>query len=117
MTPDAWTKIGGGAVAGVILGYLGADVLFVGSGLSLIPWGLVALAIGFWIHPRQLALVTGLVYGFALAYSFMAFGYDGAASLASRTLPFAVLGVIGGLCGALLVLVGGALSGRRRSDP
>lgn len=91
--------------AGVILGIVGARYVFVGSWLSLIPWSLAGLAIGFW-GTRNEALVNGVTFGFVLSFVFMLAGYNGRATLISRIPFFAVLGVFGGICGLVLALGG-----------
>ncbi len=94
------------AAVGAALGYLGARILLVGSGLSLVPWALVGLGLGAASHSRRQAALLGGVYGFSLAYAFMVSGYDGSASLRSRLLPFLVLGALGALCGLASSMVG-----------
>ncbi len=96
--------------AGALLGFLGARVVLVGSGLSLIPWGLVGLAFGAYCRSGREALGAGAVFGFALAFTFMTTGYDGSAALHTRLLPFAVLGAVGAICGAALAAVGQRLA-------
>lgn len=106
--------------AGFLLGYIGSRVLFVGSWLSLIPWAIVGLAIGYWGHMRE-AMVNGVCYGFALAFIFMIAGYTGSASLISRIPLFAIFGIFGGLCGLILGLAGSAIRGlvnnRKKGNP
>jgi hypothetical protein len=92
-------------LAGGILGLIGARYLFVGSWLSLIPWGMVGLLIGYWSHMREW-LINGSCYGFVIAFVFMMAGYAGNASLISRIPFFAILGLFGGLCGLVLGLMG-----------
>jgi hypothetical protein len=99
-------KITAAIVIGIILGFVGSKILFVGSALSLIPWAVAGLVIGYLSVSRREAAIGGSLYGFALAFSFMAFGYDGAASLISRLPFFAVLGVIGAVCGLVPALIG-----------
>lgn len=94
--------------AGSLLGFIGSRVLFVGSWLSLIPWGIVGLAIGYWSQKRE-ALINGGCYGFALAFVFMITGYTGSTSLISRLPFFAILGIFGGLCGLILGLSGSVI--------
>jgi hypothetical protein len=101
------------AVVGAVLGYLGARVVLVGSGLSLIPWALAGLALGGCCASRRLAAAAGAVYGFALAFTFMTTGYDGTAPLHTRLLPFALLGVVGAICGLVLATAGQWLRRRR----
>jgi hypothetical protein len=92
-------------LAGGILGLIGARYLFVGSWLSLIPWGIVGLLIGYWSQKREW-LVNGICYGFTITFVLMVTGYAGNASLISRIPFFAMLGLIGGLCGLVLGLMG-----------
>jgi hypothetical protein len=92
-------------IAGAVLGILGSRYLFVGSWLSLIPWALVGLALGYWSWKR-VALINGAVYGFVLSFVFMAAGYSGNASLVSRFPFFAVLGLFGAVCGCGLGFIG-----------
>jgi hypothetical protein len=95
-------------LAGSLLGFIGSRVLFVGSWFSLIPWGIVGLAIGYWSQKRE-AMVNGSCYGFALAFVFMIAGYTGSASLVSRLPFFAILGIFGGFCGLILGLAGSVI--------
>jgi hypothetical protein len=93
-------------MAGVILGFLSARYIFVGSWLSLVPWAIVGLVVGYWSGKRQ-AIINGAMYGFAIAFTFMVAGYSGSASLISRVPFFAILGFIGAVCGAALGFIGG----------
>jgi hypothetical protein len=92
-------------LAGGILGLIGARYLFIGSWLSLIPWGIVGLLIGYWSKKREW-LVNGSCYGFAITFVFMMTGYAGSAPLISRVPFFAALGLFGGLCGLVLGVMG-----------
>ena len=94
--------------AGSLLGLIGSRVLFVGSWLSLIPWAIVGLVIGYWSQKRE-ALINGGCYGFALAFVFMIAGYTGSASMVSRLPFFAILGIFGGMCGVILGLSGSVI--------
>jgi len=40
-------------LVGALLGVIGARYLFVGSWLSLIPWGIAGLLIGYWSQKRE----------------------------------------------------------------
>lgn len=91
-------------VVGVLLGATGPRYAFLGW-FSLIPWGLVGLALGYWSKRREAAL-TGALYGFVLCFAFLMTGYTGSAPIISRLPFFALIGMFGALCGLLLSLVG-----------
>lgn len=99
-------------VLGAVLGALCARVVLVGSGLSLVPWAIAGLALGACCRARTVAAAVGALFGFALAFTFMAAGYDGAAPLHTRLLPFALLGLVGAVCGSLLALAGRQVAAR-----
>ena len=90
---------------GAALGLASARFLFVGSALSLIPWALAALALSVWCARVQ-ALGVGAVYGFVLAFVFMVAGYSGSTPLTVRLPFFALLGLIGAVCGLVLAWLG-----------
>ena len=91
---------------GVALGLVGARCVFVNSGLSLIPWGIAAALIGAAAPSRARTVIGAAVFGFALAMSFMLFGYDGEGSLLSVVAPFCLLGLVGAVCAVLMALSG-----------
>ncbi|ADP80675.1 hypothetical protein [Pseudofrankia inefficax] len=102
---------------GVAAGFAGARLVLVGSGLILIPWGLLAAALGLAARGRRSAAVTGGLFGFALAVTFMIAGYDGHASLASRLVPFALLGLVGAVGAAVPSVGARLLAGRLARRP
>jgi hypothetical protein len=91
-------------ITGVIIGAAGPQYVFLGP-MSLIPWGLVALALGLWGNKRE-ALRSGAVYGFVLSFAFLVAGYTGTASLISRFPFFAILALFGAVCGLALSAAG-----------
>jgi len=105
MRDDFVRRLATAVSVGSLLGVLGARYLFVGSWISLIPWTLVGLTLGYWSTKHRPALV-GAVYGFSLSFVFMVAGYTGQAPLLTRVLPFAVFGAFGGVCGCVLGLLG-----------
>jgi hypothetical protein len=96
-------------VLGTALGVIGARFVFIGSALSLIPWALAGLALGAWCTRVQ-ALSVGAAYGFALAFVFMVAGYSGSAPLLGRLPAFALLGLVGAVCGLVLAWLGASVS-------
>jgi hypothetical protein len=102
------------AAVGAALGAIGARGPFIGSGLSLIPWAAAGLLVG-WLSPDlRTARTNGAVYGFALAFTFMAVGYDGAPAFLTRLPFFAALGLVGAACGVVLASLGRRLRSRAR---
>ena len=97
-------KIVVAAVVGIIVGVSGQYYLALGA-YSLIPWGLVGLALGAWCAQRQ-GLYAGALYGFSLCFAFMVAGYHGSASLLSRIPFFILIGAFGAVCGVALATVG-----------
>lgn len=102
------------ALLGVVLGLACSRYVLVGSGLSLIPWALAAFLIGSRGRSTRRAVVDAAAFGFALAFSFMCFGYQGRDPLTTRILPFSVLGIVGAASALLLALAGHRITGRRR---
>ena len=96
---------------GVILGFGGSYMLFLQI-WTLVPWGIAAIALGYWA-PRGGGFLIGGVYGFTLSFVFMIAGYNGAEALMSRLPFFALLGLFGALCGMLLTLAGSLLKKRK----
>ena len=109
-------------ILGVALGLGGAHATFLGA-WTLIPWALVALALGWRViwHSAALAgalygfalafgwrvtwpdaALAGSLYGFALAFSFMIAVYTGVDSVTRKLSGFIVLGLVGAVCGGVL---------------
>lgn len=97
-------------LVGVILGGVVSKYLFVGSYLNLIPWGIVGIGFGWWSDSKKHAIRNAGVYGFVLSFVFMFIGYQGSAPIISRIPFFAVLGLVGLVCGSLLGLIGSFIS-------
>jgi len=91
-------------IVGVVIGAAGPQYVFLGT-YSLIPWGLVAVALGLWGNKRE-ALKSGLVYGFSLSFAFLIADYNGAPSLVSRFPFFVILSLFGAACGLALSALG-----------
>ena len=99
-----------GVALGVGLGITNARVMFAGSWLSLIPWAVGGLALGFWTLRQSAAAIVGATYGFALSVAFMIAGYTGSVSLVYRLPYFAILGLVGALCGLTLAVSGASMA-------
>jgi hypothetical protein len=93
-------------ILGILLGILGASVLFVGSYLSLLPWGLVGVVFGYLSSSYKKAILNGIVYGFLLVVAFMISGYRGTNPIIAVLVFFGILGLVGAVCGLVLGLIG-----------
>lgn len=93
-------------VSGVLLGTGASRVLFLGW-WTLVPWGIGGVALGFAFTRR--ATLVGAIYGFVLCFTFMFAGYNGTPPAISHTPFFALIGLVGAICGAVLGLVGAML--------
>lgn len=98
-----------GLAIGITLGVAGARFILVGSWLNLLLWGVAGAGLGAWARSVRGAAVAGAVYGFGLTFAFMVAGYTGAASLASRLLPFAIIAAFGAACGGALAALSASI--------
>lgn len=93
-------------LVGSLLGFIGSKILFVGSALSLIPWGLIGLANGMYARNKKESMFSGAVYGFFLTLIFMISGYNGQRPIFIVLPFFILLGFFGAFCGLLLGIIG-----------
>jgi hypothetical protein len=95
----------GAAVAGVMSGWLGTDVLdFLGWGIALV-WLVVTVSLGLLPGSKSSKALRLATYGFVTGFVFMWFGYVGEGLAAGRVIPFAIIGLVGavGAVGAVAV--------------
>ena len=104
MSSSLTRKLVVAGIVGIIVGVSGQYYLALGA-YSLIPWGIVGLALGAWCEQRQ-GLYAGALYGFCLCVAFMIAGYNGSGSLLSRFPFFILIGAFGAVCGVGLAAVG-----------
>ena len=90
---------------GVAVGISGQYYLFIGI-YSLIPWGLCGIGLGYLTRGKVEAAISGALYGFALAFSFMVWGYSGTSPIWGRLPFFGLLGIFGAACGLSAAMVG-----------
>jgi len=94
------------AIVGIGLGFISAKLIPSWGYANLFVWAAVALALGYYAGAKRQSAYVGGLYGFCLAFTFMLAGYTGSTSVFTKILPFAVLGIFGGLCGLAWSLVG-----------
>ena len=104
------------AVAGVLLGWAGARPL---SGLAagnILIWAAAVVALGAITGTAPGKALRLGVFGFALGFSFMCFGYSGDDALTTKLAPFALIGLFCAVCaialGALVHVIRSRLASR-----
>lgn len=102
------------AGVGAVLGVLGAHATVL-DGWTLLPWAVAGAIVGY--TTRRRPVIAGAVYGFVLAFVFMLDVYTGKASLLSRAPYFALLGVIGAICGVIVAAAGRWFAARAEASP
>jgi 4-hydroxybenzoate polyprenyltransferase len=74
--------------------------------LTLLPWGIAAVLVGYSSATRRSAVADGAAFGFALGFVFIAAGYAGSAPILARLPFFAALGVVSAVAGLVASVVG-----------
>lgn len=64
------------AIIGMLLGFLASKMLFL-QWITLIPWGLAGLVVGYVSNSRKQSVINGGSYGFLLGFVFMMGQYTG----------------------------------------
>jgi hypothetical protein len=105
------------AVAGLVLGWVGARPL---SGLAagnILIWAVAVVALGAITGTAPGKALRLGVFGFVLGVAFMCFGYSGDSALSTRLLPFALIGLFCAVCaialGALVHIVRSRIASSR----
>ena len=94
----------GSLIIGIILGFISSFVISIGW-FSLIPWGIVGLVLGYY-SKKQARIITGILYGFSLCFTFMVANYSGAQPIINAIPFFTLIGLIGSFFGVLLSFTG-----------
>ncbi len=105
MKHSFWLPI---AVA-LVMSIVSLRFLFVGSGLSLVPWGLLALSFGFMAKSKQDAVRLGAIYGFCQAFIFLWLDKAGDISLKQFLILLVIITVLG-LAAAVCAAIAARLS-------
>jgi hypothetical protein len=90
------------ALLGTFLGWAGARPLSVLAVGNVVLWGVATVALGMIDGTAPAKAVRLGVYGFALGFAFMCFGYTGEAALSTRLVPFALIGLFCAVCAIAL---------------
>ena len=93
-----------GAV-GVGLGALSGRILFDGTAWNLIPWAIIAIAIGLVADNQTTALLASGIYGYLLVAVFLYAANTADTPIAGRVLFALVLGFVGPVCSIALTVV------------
>ena len=106
-------------LVGLLLGYLSANVLFVGQWISLVVWGLGALAVGAMAQTRRGALQAAALYGVLLVVAFLFTGYRGETALFANVgflVLTAVIAVVAAVASAVAAWIAFTLRQRLRTS-
>ncbi|MGN6198676.1 hypothetical protein [Humibacter sp.] len=98
------TVVVSGAV-GVGLGALSGRILFDGTAWNMIPWAIVAIAIGLVTDNRRTALLASGTYGYLLVAVFLYAANTGNTPVAQRILFALALGLVGPVCTIALTVI------------
>lgn len=101
-------------LVGVGLGALSGRILFDGSAWNLIPWAIVAVAIGLVADDRRTALLGSAIYGYLLSVAFLYVANTGDTPLAQRVLFALTLGLAGPVYSIAFTLIARLLRRRIR---
>ncbi|HSX00478.1 MAG TPA: hypothetical protein VLH38_05570 [Patescibacteria group bacterium] len=91
------------------MSYVSSRYLFVGSGLSLIPWGVIAISFGLVSKDKLLASQRGLIYGFSQSFIFLWIDKSGTITIAqflALVVIITLLSLVAGGCGWAAASVG-----------
>lgn len=95
-----------GVVVGLLLGGV-CGFLKTNAVLTLVPWAVAGLVIGYFAGAVRPALAPGALFGFAASFVYLLLGYNGSRPVYT-VLPFFVLAsLFGAFCGAILSVGGG----------
>lgn len=92
-------------LVGIGLGALSGRILFGGSAWNLIPWTIVALAIGLVAADRRTALLASGVYGYLLSAVFLYIANTSNTPMVQRFLFALMLALVGPVCAIALALL------------
>lgn len=97
------------ALVAIAMGFISGRLLFNGSVLNIIPWGVLALLTAFIALNKRQALTLGGVFGFVVSYSFLWFNNTDIKSLGQVLVLVALVvlpALFGSLCGMALAWLG-----------
>jgi len=106
------------AVTALIVSFISSRYLFVGSALSLLPWGALALLWGFVAPSNSQALRLGAIYGFSQAFIFLWVDKAGKTTVVQFFILLVIisaLGLLAGGCAAIVARLGYAAKTRFRN--
>ena len=81
-------------IVAAVMSFVSSRYLFVGSGLSLIPWGILAFSFGIFTRDKIIATQRGLIYGFAQSFIFLWIDKNGMTSIGQFLLLVVVISAL-----------------------
>ena len=97
------------AGAAIVMAFISAKVLFNGSALNVVPWGILAFATSYLASSRRQAWTFGSVFGFVVSYAFLWFDDTDTKTLSTALvlIPLIILpALFGAFCGFLVAWLG-----------
>ena len=98
------TLVISGAV-GAGLGALSGRILFGGTAWNMIPWAIIAIAIGLLADNGRTVLLASGIYGYLLVAVFLYTANTGNTPFAGRILFALALGLVGPVCSIVLTVI------------
>jgi hypothetical protein len=96
----------------IVMAFISAKLLFNGSVLNAVPWGLLAFATSFLASSKREAWVLGGIFGFVVSYAFLWFDNTDTKTISTILVlvPLILLpALFGALCGFLAAWLGWTL--------
>ncbi|MDB4901046.1 MAG: hypothetical protein JWQ63_327 [Mucilaginibacter sp.] len=91
-------------IAGVLLGII--SYYLINGWYNIIPWAIIALAIGYFGKSRVNSIINGAIFGYFLFLAYIFIGYQGKTD-ADSVLKFMLFDFVFSLIGAVVGLAGG----------
>ena len=96
----------------IVMAFISAKLLFNGSVVNVVPWGILAFATSFLASSKREAWTLGGIFGFVVSYAFLWFDNTGTKTLSTILIliPLIILpALFGALCGFLAAWLGWTL--------
>jgi hypothetical protein len=96
----------------IVMAFISAKLLFNGSVVNVVPWGILAIATSFLASSKREAWTLGGIFGFVVSYAFLWFDNTDTKTISTILIliPLILLpALFGALCGFLAAWLGWTL--------